>query len=121
MPCNNPGCARKYDFDRIAYYARKRYVDGVSTIALLCNAKTDDEKVLIVLASLPDFDDEGVRELRHYCSAECQREMFRLRERLKDMIKRELTHSLVYQLAHHIMLIGKRIKKAGALTCAKNN
>jgi len=121
MPCNSPGCARKYDFDHIAYYARKRYVDGVSTIVLLCNAKTDEEKVLIVLASLPDFDDEGIRELRRYCSPECQREMFHLRERLKDMIKRELTHSLVYGLSRHIVSAGKRIKKAETLTCAKHN
>jgi hypothetical protein len=121
MPCYSPGCAKKYDFDHIAYYARKRYVDGVSTIALLCNAQTDDEKVLIVLASLPDFDDEGIRELRHYCSPECQCEMFRLRERLREMIKRELTRSMVYQLSRHVMSPGKRIKKAGTLTCAKNN
>jgi hypothetical protein len=121
MPCNSPGCARKYDFDHIAYYARKRYVDGVSTIALLCNAQTDEEKILIVLASLPDFDDEGIRELRHYCSPECQREMFCLRERLKDMIKRELSHCLVYGLARHAVSAGNRIKKAGILNCAKHN
>jgi hypothetical protein len=121
MPCNSPGCARKYDFDHIAYYARKRYVDGVSTIALLCNAKTDDEKVHIVLASLPDFDDEGIRELRHYCCPECQREMFRMRERLKDMIKHELIYSLVYQLADYFLSLGKRTRKAGTVACAKTN
>ena len=93
MPCKDPGCAKKYKFNRIAHYARKRYVDGVSTIALMCSAKSEDERILIVLASLPDFDDEGIRELKPYCSEECQCEMFRLRERLRDMVMRELESS----------------------------
>ena len=93
MPCNNPGCAKKYKFNHIAYYARKRYIDGVSTIALMCSAKSEDEKILIVLASLPDFDDEGIRGLKPYCSQECQCEMFNLRDRLREMINYELDKS----------------------------
>jgi len=80
---------RKYDYDHIAVYARKRYVEGISTIVLLCNAKTDCEKTLIALASLLDLDDEKIRELRPYCSRECQQLMFELRDRLKLMIKQE--------------------------------
>jgi hypothetical protein len=89
MPCQNPGCIRNYDFDHIAFYARKRYVEGVSTIVLMCNAKTESEKILIVLASLLDMDDENVRQLKPYCSPECQRQMFDLRDRLRLMMKRE--------------------------------
>ena len=89
MPCQNPDCIRQYDFDHIAFYARKRYVEGVSTIVLMCNAKTESEKVLIVLASLPDLDDDNIRQLKPYCSAECQRLMFDLRDRLKLMMKQE--------------------------------
>ena len=89
MPCKHLGCMRKYDFDRIAFYARKRYVEGISTIVLLSNAKTECEKALIVLASLLDLDDDRIRELKPYCSAQCQRLMFDLRDQLKSMIEQE--------------------------------
>jgi len=89
MPCQKPGCIREYDFDRVAYYARKRYVEGISTIVLLCAAKSENEKVLIVLASLVDLDDDNIRQLKPYCSNDCQRLMFDLRDRLKVMIARE--------------------------------
>lgn len=89
MPCQQPGCMRKFDFNRIAYYARKRYVEGISTIALLCNAKTESEKTLIVLASLLDLEDDKIRELKPYCSHECQCLMFDLRDRLRFMIEQE--------------------------------
>lgn len=89
MPCQNPDCIRQYDFDHIAFYARKRYVEGVSTIVLMCNAKTESEKTMIVLASLLDLDDENIRQLKPYCSAICQRQMFDLRDRLKVIIDQE--------------------------------
>jgi ribosomal protein L24E len=89
MPCLNPDCIRQYDFDHIAFYARKRYVEGVSTIVLMCNAKTESEKTLIVLASMLDLDDENIRQLKPYCSAKCQRLMFDLRDRLKLIIEQE--------------------------------
>ena len=95
MPCHNTGCIRKYDFDHIAIYARKRYVEGISTIALLCNAKTECEKTLIVLASLLDLDDDKILELKPYCSHDCQCMMFDLRDRLKLMIEQECSQRQV--------------------------
>ena len=89
MPCKHVGCMRQYDFDHIAYYARKRYIEGISTIVLLTNAKTECEKALIVLASLLDLDDDRIRELKPYCSGQCHRLMFDLRDRLKLMIAQE--------------------------------
>ena len=89
MPCKHLGCMREYDFEHIAFYARKRYVEGISTIVLLCNAKTECEKTLIVLASLLDLDDDKIRELKPYCSGKCQRLMFDLRDRLRLMIEQE--------------------------------
>lgn len=89
MPCQHHGCLRKYDFDHIAFYARKRYVEGVSTIVLMCNAKTESDKTLIILASLLDLEDDSIRELRPYCSSQCQRWMFNLRDRLRRMIQQE--------------------------------
>ena len=89
MPCQYQGCLRQHDFEHIAFYARKRYVEGVSTIVLLCNAKSECEKTLIVLASLLDLDDDRIRELRPYCSDQCQQLMFDLRDRLRSMIQQE--------------------------------
>ena len=89
MPCQNPDCIRQYDFDHIAFYARKRYVEGVSTMVLMCNAKTESEKTLIVLASMLDLDDDNIRQLKPYCSAKCQRHMYDLRDRLKLIIDQE--------------------------------
>jgi hypothetical protein len=96
MPCQNPGCIRKFDFDHIAFYARKRYVEGVSTIVLMCNAKTENERTLIILASLLDLDDDNIRQLHPYCSPECQRLMFDLRDRLKLMLDQECPRHHVY-------------------------
>ena len=97
MPCQHPGCIRKYDFDHIASYARKRYVEGISTIVLLCDAKTECEKTLIVLASLLDLDDDSIRELKPFCSGKCQRLMFDLRDRLKLMLEQECPERHVYK------------------------
>ena len=92
MPCQCPGCIKQYDFDHIAFYARKRYVEGISTIVLLCGAKTDSEKTLIALVSLLDLDDDKISELKPYCGRQCQRLMFDLRERLKLMIEQECSN-----------------------------
>jgi hypothetical protein len=89
MPCQNPACIRQYDFDQIAFFARKRYVEGISTIMLLCSAKTESEKTLIALVSLLDLEDDKIRELKPYCSQQCQRLMFDLRDRLKSMLNQE--------------------------------
>jgi hypothetical protein len=89
MPCQSLACIRQVEFDRIAYYARRRYIEGVSTIVLLCAAESESEKTLIVLASLLDLEDENIRELKPYCSHQCQRLMFDLRDRLKSMIEQE--------------------------------
>ena len=89
MPCQNPGCIINYDFDHIAFYARKRYVEGISTIMLLCSAETESEKTLIALVSLLDLENDKIRELKLCCSDKCQRLMFDLRERLKLMLEQE--------------------------------
>lgn len=101
MPCQNPGCMRKYDYDHIAFYARKRYVEGISTIVLLCNAQTDSEKTQIILASLLDLDDDKICELQPYCSGKCRRLMFDLRDRLRLMIEKEgAVHQHAYNHTH---------------------
>ena len=88
MPCHNPECMRNHDFDHIAFYARKRYLEGFSTMELMTRATTDRERSHIALASLLDLDDDSIREFHHSCSDDCLRQLFVQRNRLRVMIAR---------------------------------
>lgn len=90
MPCPICGCIEKYDFSHVTFYAIKRHVEGISTITLMCNAKSESEKEQIALVSLLDLDDEIIKELNLCCSYECQCRTMDYRHRLKSMIKHEL-------------------------------
>ncbi len=74
MTHRNPDCLGHYDFDRIAYYARKRFVEGCSTIDLLLQAETEQEKEEIALVAMMDLDDKSVDNIKLYCkhSEKCQ-------------------------------------------------
>ncbi len=89
MICRNPGCVRRYDYDSVAYYARKRYLEGIATIVLLREAQTDDERRMVVLASLLDVDDDTLRELMKACGRGCRCQMLEMRTRLRFMLHRE--------------------------------
>ena len=89
MPCHNPECLRRHRFARIAFYARKHYIEGINTITLLCSAGSEDEKIKIVLASMLDLDDEGFDELLPPCSHRCRCRMLDMRNHLRQMIALE--------------------------------
>ena len=44
MACYVSGCLGNYNFDNIAQFARKRFIEGVNTIDLMRNARTHREK-----------------------------------------------------------------------------
>ena len=90
MSCQNPVCMGNYDFDHIAFYARKRYVEGVSTIMLLCNAITEREKEEIALVALLDVEDDKIRDLHLTCKCAGQCKAINCRHKLKIMIAQEL-------------------------------
>ena len=54
MTCQNPRCLGNYDFDQIAYFAKKRFVEGFNTVALLEQAGSEREKEEIALVCLLD-------------------------------------------------------------------
>lgn len=89
MFCQNPGCMGNYDFDHIIFYARKRYVEGISTIVLLCNAKSEREKEEIALVSLLDVADDKIRDLQLCCKYGGQCKAIDCRHKLKIMIEKE--------------------------------
>jgi ferredoxin len=90
MSCHNPGCLGNYDFDKIAFYARQRFVEGIQTISLLEQARSQREKEEIALVCMLDIADDQVRDLQLSCRYSGQCEVTTCRSRLRKMITAEL-------------------------------
>jgi hypothetical protein len=86
----NPRCLGNYDFEHIAHFARKRFVDGYDTISLLQQAHSQREKEEIALVCMLDVEDEFVRNLKLSCRHADACEVTDCRDRLKEMIERDL-------------------------------
>jgi hypothetical protein len=79
-----------YDFNHIAFYARKRFVEGVSTMVLLCNANTEREKEEIALVALLDVEDDMLRDLQLSCDCAGQCKAIDCRRKLKKIIATDI-------------------------------
>jgi len=93
MSCRHPGCLRNYDFDRIAYFAKKRFVDGYNTISLLQQAKTEREKEEIAVVCLLDVEDDQIRDLKIGCKYSDQCQMKNCRDEIRKLINLALADS----------------------------
>lgn len=91
MTCRNPGCLGNYDYDRICFYARKRFIEGCDTVTLLGQAGSDREKEEIALVSMLDVEDDVVRDLQLSCVHTGTCKVTNCRTLLKAMIEAELT------------------------------
>ena len=91
MACHNPECLGNYDFEHIAYYARKRFVEGCNTMVLLEQAESQREKEEIAFVSLLDVENDKIRDLQLSCQYDKQCKVVDCRERLISMIAAELT------------------------------
>lgn len=91
MTCHNPGCLGDYDFDRISFYALKRFVEGCDTVTLLEQASTEREKEEIALVCLLDVDDTVIRDLQLSCTHAGTCKVTNCRTLLKAMIEEKLT------------------------------
>lgn len=60
-------CLGDYNFSRIAEYAKKRFIDGISTVTLLTQATTEREREEIALVCLLDIEDAEVHDLQLTC------------------------------------------------------
>lgn len=87
-----PGCMGSYDFDHIAHYAKKRFVEGHDTISLLAQAATDREKEEIALVCMLDVDEDVVRDINLSCRFASDCKITSCRARLKAMIDAELAN-----------------------------
>lgn len=90
MTCQNPRCLGNYDFDQIAYFAKKRFIEGINTVALLEQARSDREKEEIALVCLLDVEDDEIRDLQLCCTHSHACEVIDCRDKLKEIIEEEL-------------------------------
>ena len=90
MTCQNPKCLGNYDFDQIAYFAKKRYVEGYNTVALLEQAESEREKEEIALVCLLDLEDDKIRDLQLCCTHSHACVVIDCRDKLKEIIQQEL-------------------------------
>jgi hypothetical protein len=79
-----------YDFEDIAHYARKRFIEGFDTVTLLGQAKSKREKEEIALVCLLDVEDDLVQDLRLDCRHAGECKATDCRDRLKRIIERDL-------------------------------
>lgn len=88
MTCFNSECIGNTDFERIAFYARKRFVEGIDTITLMTQARNEQQKHEIALAALLDLDDMTISELNFFNCGE------------DDCMARSYRHQLQTMLAN---------------------
>lgn len=93
MVNHSPGCFGNYDFDNITKFAKKRFVDGNSTINLMQQARSDTEREEIALVCMLDIDDEIVLDIKLGCRYADDCKVTNCREKLRKLIDAELKMS----------------------------
>jgi len=88
--CYNPKCLGKYNFEHMAYYARKRFVEGFDTVALLQMANSQREKEEVALVCMLDVEEGVIRDLQLSCRHADACEVIDCRDRLRELIERDL-------------------------------
>ncbi len=92
MANQSPGCFGHYDFDHIANYAKRRFVDGISTIKLLQGAKSKTEREEVALVCMLDVADEYVIDVKLDCIYADECKVTNCREKLRNLIETELKY-----------------------------
>lgn len=90
MVCRNPGCMGHYDFDRIGYYARKRFIEGFDTVTLLSQATSQREKEEIALVCLLSVEDDVIQTLELCCVHAGTCKLTNCRALIKSLVEAEL-------------------------------
>lgn len=91
MVNRSPGCFGNYDFDHIAHFAKKRFIDGYSTIDLLAQAKSETEREEIALVCMLDVEDDMVLDIELGCRYADDCKVTNCRDKLRRLIEAELT------------------------------
>ena len=85
-----PECMGNYDFDKIAFYAKKRFIEGCSTIKLMEMTKTRREKEMIALVSLLHVANDKIQDLELSCNYASECKVMDCREKLKNKIAEKI-------------------------------
>ena len=88
--CYNPKCLGNYNFEHMAYFARKRFVEGFDTAALLQMANSPRQKEEIALVCMLDVEEGVIRDLQLSCRHADACEVTDCRDRLRELIERDL-------------------------------
>lgn len=83
----------QYDFKEVAAFARKRFVEGIDTISLLMQARSEREKEQIILVSLLDVDGDEVTNLQLSCRYADQCDIKDCRRQLRCKLESDLRRS----------------------------
>lgn len=89
MTCFNAECLGNSDFERIAQYARRRFVDGIDTVTLMQSARDERERREIALAALLDLDEATIAELDLFACDSLQCRARSYRQRLRQLLVQE--------------------------------
>ncbi|MDH5516875.1 MAG: hypothetical protein OEY36_03520 [Gammaproteobacteria bacterium] len=90
MAHHNPFCLGNYDFDKIAHYARKRFIEGCNTNELLQGAHSLRQRQEIALVSFMDIENDSVENLQLSCQYTEQCKVTTCRSVIKEIIENEL-------------------------------
>lgn len=74
-------------------FAKKRFIDGNSTISLLTQARSETEREEIALVCMLDVDDEVVFDVELDCRYADDCKVTNCRDKLRKLIKIELKKS----------------------------
>lgn len=86
----NSFCVGNYDFEKIAFYARKRFIDGYSMIDLFKQTNSHRERQEISLVSLLATDDTHVKNIQLSCPYKEQCKATDCSVRIKELIENKL-------------------------------
>jgi len=87
MEDNNISCFGKYDFNHIVKFAKKRFIDGCSTISLLKQARTEIEREEIALVCMLDIEDDIVVDLQLKCRYAEKCKVINCRDKIRRLLE----------------------------------
>ncbi|MCK4951834.1 MAG: hypothetical protein KAS48_08445 [Gammaproteobacteria bacterium] len=88
--CHIPKCMENYDFNEIAFFAKKHYIEGCNTIELMGAAKTGREREEIALVSLLQVENDKFRDIQLFCKHPEQCKFMDCRDRLRNRLEEEI-------------------------------
>lgn len=83
-------CMGGYDFDHIAFYARRRFIDGCNTVDLMQAAGTQREKEEIALVSLLHVKNAEIQQIQLSCKHAGKCKIMDCRDRLIHKIETKI-------------------------------